>query len=140
MRTSDNCIPSNERQALQWLIPALDSPLSDMPQEDFLKAWFAIGYLYGGLHPDAATDHGTEISMKDEGPDRFRLIEPRLIAPFYVKSGWPVVLAPLADEAWARAEDGLLEDDELYCYELVKVGILDRMTGEAGLASTPMKD
>ncbi len=139
MRTSDNCIPSNERQALQWLIPALDSPLSDMPQEDFLKAWFAIGYLYGGIHPDEATDHGTEISMKDEGPDRFRLIEPRLIAPFYVKSGWPVVLAPLADEAWARAEDGLLEDDELYCYELVNIGILDRMSGVTGLMSTSLK-
>ncbi|MBX2981676.1 MAG: hypothetical protein KF843_03305 [Flavobacteriales bacterium] len=127
MRTSDSCIPSNERQALQWLIPALDSPLSDMSHEDFLKAWFSIGYLYGGLHPDEATDHGTEISMKAEGPDRFRLIEPRLIAPFYVQSGWPVVLAPLADEAWARYEDGLLEDDELYCYEALQHGLLKRI-------------
>ena len=82
MRTSDHYIPSNEQQALQWLISALDSPLKDMPQEDFLKAWFSIGYLYGGLHPDEATDHGTEISMKDDGPDRFRLIEPPLIAPY----------------------------------------------------------
>lgn len=132
MRTSDHFIPSNERQALQWLIPALDRPLGNMPKDDFLKAWFSIGYLYGGLHPDEAIDHGTEISMKDEGPDRFRLIEPRLIAPFYLKSGWPVLLAPLADEAWARAEDGLLEDDEIYCFELVKIGILDRRAGETG--------
>jgi DNA (cytosine-5)-methyltransferase 1 len=139
MRPSDNFIPSNEREALQWLIPALDRPVADMPHEDFLKAWFSISYLYGGLHPDEATDHGEEISTEDLGPDRFRLIEPRLIAPFYVQSGWPVVLAPLAEEAWFRFEQGHLEEDEFYCYELVKIGILDRTTGETGLESTPLK-
>ncbi|MBL7951103.1 MAG: hypothetical protein JNM62_05230 [Flavobacteriales bacterium] len=132
-------IPSNERQALQWLIPALDRPLENLPHDEFLKAWFAIGYLYGGLNPDEATFHGTEISYEDDGPDRFRLIEPRLIAPFYVRSGWPLVLAPIADEAWRRDELGMMADDELYCYELVKIGILDRMTGETGLASTSLK-
>lgn len=132
-------IPCNEREALQWLIPALDRPLENMPHDDFLKAWFAIFYLYGGLHPDEATFHGDEISYEDDGPDRFRLIEPRLIAPFYVRSGWPLVLAPLAEEAWRRDELGMLADDELYCYELVKIGILDRMTGETGLLSTTLK-
>ena len=131
--------PNNEREALQWLIPALDRPLKNMPHDEFLKAWFAIGYLYGGLNPDEATLHGTEISYEDIGPDRFRLIEPRLIAPFYVRSGWPLVLAPLAEEAWRRDELGMLADDELYCYELVKAGILDRMDGETGLLSTSLK-
>lgn len=132
MRTSDHFRPGSEQQALQWLIPALDRPLADMPQDDFIKAWFAIGYLYGGLNPDEATCHGTEISYKDDGPDRFRLIEPRLIAPFYVRSGWPVVLAPLAEEAWNRFDRGEMEDNELYCYELVQLGMLDRMTGRPG--------
>ena len=136
MEDSINFIPNNEREALQWLIPALDRPLQNMPHEEFLKAWFAIGYLYGGLNPDEATYHGTEISHEDIGPDRFRLIEPRLIAPFYVRSGWPLVLAPIADEVWRRDELGMMEDDELYCYELVKLGILDRMAGETGLLST----
>ena len=113
-------IPNNEREALQWLIPALDRPLASMPHIEFLKAWFAISYLYGGLNPDEATFHGTEISYADNGPDRFRLIEPRLIVPFYVRSGWPLVLAPLAAEAWRRDELGMMADDELYCYELVK--------------------
>ncbi len=139
MRASDHFRPSSEREALQWLIPALDRPLVDMPHDDFLKAWFAIGYLYGGLNPDEATNHGAEVSWKDDGPDRFRLIEPRLIAPFYVRSGWPLVLAPLAEEAWRRDELGMLDDDELYCYELVQMGILDRMTGQTGLLSTSLK-
>lgn len=118
------------------MIPALDRPLANMPHDDFLKAWFAIGYLYGGLNPDEATNHGTEISCKEDGPDRFRLIDRRLIAPFYVHSGWPLVLAPLAEEAWRRDEFGMLDDDELYCYEVVRMGILDRMTGQTGLLST----
>jgi len=139
MNTSAHLIPSSEREALQWLIPALDRPLENMPQEEFLKAWFAIGYLYGGLNPDEATFHGDEVSYDDNGPDRFRLIEPRLIAPSYVESGWPLVLAPLAEEAWRRYEQGFMAEDELYCYELVKIGILDRMTGETGLASTSLK-
>lgn len=138
METPITFIPNSEREALQWLIPALDRPLEDMPHDQFLKAWFSIGYLYGGLNPDEATFHGTEVSYEDNGPDRFRLIEPRLIAPFYVRSGWPVVLAPLAAEAWRRDELGMLADDELYCYELVKVGILDRMTGQTGLLSTSL--
>lgn len=139
MKPSNSLIPANERQALQWLIPALDRPLQDMPQDQFLKAWFAIGFLYGGLNPDEATDHGAEICTDDDGPDRFRLIEPRLITPYYKRSGWPVVLAPLAAEAWRRNEDERMEDDELYCYELVQAGIHDRMTGETGLVSTTLK-
>jgi DNA (cytosine-5)-methyltransferase 1 len=132
-------VPSSEHEALHWLIPALDRPLADMPMNEFLKAWFAIGYLYGGLYPDEATDHGEQIAFDNDGPDRFNLIEPRLIAPYYVQSGWPVVLAPLAAEAWKRYEAGLVEEDEFYCYELVMHGILDRQTGETGLASNTLK-
>jgi DNA (cytosine-5)-methyltransferase 1 len=111
-----------------------------MPNDEFLRAWFAIGYLYGGLNPDSATEHGTDISYTDDGPDRFRILEPRLIAPYYVNSGWPLVLAPLAAEAWRRDELGMLADDELYCYEAVKQGIMDRMTGETGLLSLRMTE
>lgn len=126
-------IPKNEQEALQWLIPALDKPLRNMPLEQFKKAWFAIGYLYSGLHPDETGNHGTEVSHEDDGPFRFRLIEPRLIAPFYVESGWPLVLAPFAEEAWHRYENDELEDDELYCYEQANAGIVDRKKRVTGL-------
>lgn len=132
-------IPCNEREALQWLIPALDRPLGDMPHEEFMKAWHAVAYLYGGLHPDEATDHGTEIARDHDGPDRFQLIEPRLVNPYYRQSGWPVVLAPLAEEAWRRYEDELIQEEEFYCCGALNVGILDRMTGETGLESTSLK-
>lgn len=140
MEASILFIPSNEREALQWLIPALDRPLADMPMDEFMKAWHAIAYLYGGLHPDEATDHGAEIANDHDGPERFILIEPRLDAPYYVQSGWPLVLAPLAEEAWRRYEAGRLEEDEFYCYEACKAGIVARIRDDTGLVSTPMTD
>lgn len=130
--------PKNEHEALQWLIPCLDRPLVDLYNDDLIMAWFAVGYLYGGLNPDEATDHGIEVSNEDHGPIRFRLIEPRLIAPYYLKSGWPLILAPLAKEVWSRYENGEIEEGELYCYELVKQGIIDRMKRETGLLSTAL--
>lgn len=139
MDTSIIFIPSNEREALQWLIPALDRPLADMPMDEFMKAWHAVAYLYGGLHPDAATEHGEETANDHEGPDRFELIEPRLIGPYYVESGWPVVLAPLAAEAWRRYEADQLKEDEFYCAEAQWAGMEGRMIGDTGLASTPLK-
>ncbi len=132
-------IPNSEREAMQWLIPALDRPLKEMADDDFRKAWFAISYLYGGLNPDEASNHGDEICNDHDGPFRFQLIEPRLVNPYYKNSGWPVVLAPLADEAWERHENGRLEEYELYCCEVVRIGILDRMAGETGLLSTSLK-
>jgi DNA (cytosine-5)-methyltransferase 1 len=95
METSALFIPGNEREALQWLIPALDRPLANMPMDEFLKAWHAISYLFGGLNPDEATNHGVEVANDHDGPERFQLIEPRLVGPYYVQSGWPLVLAPM---------------------------------------------
>ncbi len=139
MSSSDHLIPSHEREALQWLIPALDRPLATMEHKAFLRAWSAIGYLYGGLDPDATSDHGTEVTLEDDGPDRFRLIEPRLIVPRYTRSGWPVVLAPLAEEAWHRYEQDLMHEDEFYYCDSLHAGLMGRMAGETGLDSTPLK-
>lgn len=140
MVSSTLFIPGNEREALQWLIPALDRPLRDMPHAEFMRAWSAVAYLYGGLHPDAATDHGEAISFEGDGPDRFRILEPRLIAPFYVESGWPLVLAPLAEEAWRRGDLGMLADDELYCVDAQWAGIDHLHSGDhTGLVSTTLK-
>ena len=103
-----------------------------------MKAWHSIAYLYGGLHPDEATNHGDGIANDHDGPERFKLIETRLVGPYYVRSGWPVALVPLADEAWRRFEAGRLEEDEFYCYEACQAGIMARLGASTGLVSTPM--
>jgi DNA (cytosine-5)-methyltransferase 1 len=125
--------PSNEQEALQWLLPVLDVPKDEIPDNAFKRAWCAIFYLYGGLNPDDAGDHGTELIAVDDGPERFRDVEPRLIAPRYRMSGWPVVLAPLADEAWLRHESGRLSENELYCVAALQAGLLDRSNAVEGV-------
>jgi DNA (cytosine-5)-methyltransferase 1 len=64
-------------------------------------------------------------SEADDSPE-IRNIEPRLLTPFYVDSGWPQILAPVAAEAWRRYEAGELKDDEFYCSEAVVAGMCSR--------------
>jgi DNA (cytosine-5)-methyltransferase 1 len=124
----DNPIqPSCEQEALQWLLPSMDRSLHEVPKAEFLKAWSALFYLYGGLHPDGAFDHGAQLDHTNDGSERFNRIEPRLIAPSYASSGWPVVLVPLADEAWRRYELDQITDDEMYCADAQYAGMEARM-------------
>lgn len=133
-------IPSSEREALQWLIPALDAPVHDMLPPDFNRVWHAIQYLYMGLNPDEASDHGTEVSYDpSQGPERFMLIEPRLVAPYYVQSGWPLVLIPIVTEARLRSEEGIMSDAELYNLAALHAGHLDRSSGKTGLDFISLK-
>lgn len=58
MASSNAFISSNEREALQWLIPGLDLRLHDIPDDDFKRAWQSLFYLHTGLKPVSARDLG----------------------------------------------------------------------------------
>ena len=123
-------LPATQSEAVQWLLPLIQAAdnktLRQTPAADFKRGWYSVGFLYAGLHPDSALEHGKETSHDmDEFPE-IRRIEPRLLAPFYVQSGWPVVLAPVLEEAWRRYEAGGLKDDEFYCSEAVIAGMCHR--------------
>jgi len=137
MNALTNLIPSSEREALDRLLSTVDKPLHDMPHEQFMKAWNAVFYLYQGLHPDDCADHGEEIGHDQDGPERFQLIEPRLISPFYVKSGWPVLIAPIAIEAHRRLAEGVITEDEFYPSDAQCAGIDGRQGGDASLLLAP---
>lgn len=110
-------IPIDEKQALEWLLPLLDARMSDLrnvPKNRFKRAWSAIAFLYAGLHPDSALEHGVNIRHDSKDYQPVGTVEPRLINPYYEESGWPVVLAPVALEAWRRYENNLLSDNEFY--------------------------
>ncbi len=97
--------------------PLLDldaNQLRAVPDETFQRGWQAIACLYPGLHPDDATEHGEEIRTDMPSFAPVSGMEPRLVNPFYAKSGWPVVLAPVAEEAWRRYEAGELAAHEFY--------------------------
>jgi DNA (cytosine-5)-methyltransferase 1 len=123
-------LPDNQDEAVQWLlvlVRAADSQtLRDVSAAEFKRGWYAVGFLYPGLHPDSALDHGDEVSDVAQDILEIRQIEPRLLAPNYVESGWPVILAPVAAEAWRRYEAGELEGGELYCSEAVIAGLCFR--------------
>ena len=123
-------LPATDEEAVDWLRPFLDSvpaALRCVSTVDFKKVWYSIAFLYSGLHPDAALDHGETIGRQPEelcgalGRD-----EHRLISPFYERSGWPVVLAPIAREAWRRYRCGELKEEEFYCAEAQMAGMSHR--------------
>lgn len=123
----DTQSPQNDGQAIEWLMPlvhAADSKkLRKVNKSEFKLGWFSICFLYPQLHPDSALDHGKQISHEIINYAKARKIEPRLIAPFYVGSGWPVALAPVAKEAWRRYEAKELKDDEFYCDDAAMAGL-----------------
>lgn len=126
MKKQNTLIPASETEALQRLCPLLDldsAAMQGVDGETFKRAWYSIAFLYAGLHPDNALDHGEKVM--DDAPDYAPVsqTEPRLIAPYFEQSGWPVVLAPVAKDAWRRFDAGAMENDEFYCVEAQTAGM-----------------
>jgi DNA (cytosine-5)-methyltransferase 1 len=122
-------LPKDEKEAVHWLLPLLDldkRALRGVPQHDFKRAWYSIAFLYAGLHPDSALEHGSRIAEDAQDYLPVSRVERRLVNPYYEQSGWPVVLAPVAKEAWRRYESGGFKDDEFYCSEAQMAGICHR--------------
>jgi DNA (cytosine-5)-methyltransferase 1 len=122
-------LPVSEIQAIEWLLPLLDLPrraLREMPSDEFKRAWYSIAFIYAGLHPDGALDHGKTTSRDVEDHLLARRADPRLLAPYYERSGWPVILADIANEAWRRNLRGDLADEEFYCSDAQLAGMCCR--------------
>ncbi len=126
----DISLPKNDEQALEWLLSLVHAAdtkaLKKVDTSEFKRGWFSIGFLYPGLHPDGALDHGKQISSEVIKHAEVRKMDPRLIAPFYVESGWPVALTPVAREAWRRYDAKELKDHEFYCGDAVMAGLMHR--------------
>ena len=118
-------LPKSDVQAAEWVANVAKlSPqeLRRVPIEEIKRAWYSIAFLYMGLHPDSALEHGTEILDDAEDYPAVDKIEPRLINPYYEQSGWPVFLEDLGNEAWRRFDLGQLEDEEFYCSDAQMAG------------------
>jgi DNA (cytosine-5)-methyltransferase 1 len=123
-------LPVDQNQAVQWLLPLIEAAdkgsLPKTSAEDFKRGWYSVGFLYAQLHPDSALEHGQELSNDIEDFPEISKIEPRLLAPYFLQSGWPLVLAPIVKEARRRYESDALKDDEFYCSEAVIAGMHSR--------------
>lgn len=97
-------IPDSLRAASTHIRAAFSRPVANLPRTDFIRAWCSIAYLFPGLHPNAADDSD---------------------------GGWPRALKPMAAEAWRRAEQGEISDDQLYPIDSQWSGLYDRMQDHA---------
>ena len=120
-------LPKHRQEAVAWITPLLDvnqRTLRLVDAAQFKRCWYSIAFLYAGLHPDSALEHGDVIA--EDAPDYplVSSVEPRLLNPYYEQSGWPVILAPIAKEAWSRYEKGEFQDNEFYCADAQMAGMM----------------
>jgi DNA (cytosine-5)-methyltransferase 1 len=96
--------------------------LRAVPRDEFLRGWHALLFLFPGLHPDNALDHGDdieEIPTEQLGLPGFE----RQLDRRHTRSGWPVALELIGREAWRRYERDEITDAEFYCAEAQRAGL-----------------
>lgn len=116
-------IPRTPVAAATTLTPwigADSDKLTHASKKQLLKAWNALAYLFTGLHPDDGLHNRNSIQLSPELP--WGLADS--LREYYEESGWPVALIGLLDEMWLRYEKGEYKDEEFYCADAVKAGIL----------------
>jgi len=121
-------VPSNIEEATDRLVGLVNvadkKQLFRMAREEFLRGWCSIGFLYPDLHPDSALEDGTRTSGTSvHARGELGRIAPRLAAPHYVHSGWPVAVVPVVREAWRRYQAKQFTEQEFYCSEAVLASI-----------------
>jgi DNA (cytosine-5)-methyltransferase 1 len=131
-------IPTSQAEAAARLqeIAGLDRrQLRGCEKDVFLRGWFALFYLFPGLHPDNALDHGDPDAVWSPGQLPLPGLED-FAARRFARSGWPVALELLGHEAWRRFELRELGDDEFYCATAQRAGMSDRETAESAAATS----
>jgi DNA (cytosine-5)-methyltransferase 1 len=135
-------IPKSQAQAAARLqeIAALDRrQLRAAEKLIFLQGWFALFYLFPGLHPDNALDHGDPTSLWSLKQLALPGLEDFATHRF-ARSGWPVALELLGREAWHRYEANELSGQEFYCSVAQCAGIKHRDDRVAGAPSCSLLD
>jgi DNA (cytosine-5)-methyltransferase 1 len=137
--TARGLLPRNEKQAVARLTPLMQAAhkkkeLQTISNKDFRAGWFSLGFIHNRLHPDAAFDNGANKTYQSNGI-HLRVDHPRgLINPVFERSGWPVVLIPIAKEAFRRLRQGDLNVAEYYCSKARVAGarLMNRVNGRNG--------
>jgi DNA (cytosine-5)-methyltransferase 1 len=83
-------------------------PICFVDDDEFKKVWLKIHLLLPNLHPESARDNGSQISSVPKRNVSFCL------EPFFIRSGWPVELAPIAQEACNRHDSGRLHPSDYF--------------------------
>lgn len=110
------------RQRLNGLMNATKTELRECDAVTFLKGWHALLALFPSLHPDNARDHG---DCELDWPDAASVLpflrpEQRRV---HARSGWPVALVLIGEEAWRRFEAGEIAADDFYSVAAQAAGL-----------------
>jgi DNA (cytosine-5)-methyltransferase 1 len=110
-------IPANAEQAasrLHVLMHCDRRQLRALDAATFTRGWHALLWLFPGLHPDNALDHGSE---KLDWPEAETVLPgiDHSSRQFHVRSGWPVALVLIGEEAWRRYDATEIAYETFYC-------------------------
>lgn len=114
-------LPADTVQALEWLgmlACKTRHELRKLDANEFLQGWHALLYLYPGLHPDNALDHGEDEELVQAPCNTAVDLSRR-----YVRSGWPVSLELIGREAWRRFNENQIDENDFYCASAQKEGM-----------------
>jgi DNA (cytosine-5)-methyltransferase 1 len=114
-------LPESADQAVEWIATLASKTryqLRKLDTETFLLGWHALLYLYPGLHPDSALDHGDDEELIAASHDSVVDLSRR-----YLRSGWPVALELIGREAWRRYEAASINEHDFYCVDAQYAGL-----------------
>jgi DNA (cytosine-5)-methyltransferase 1 len=127
--STPSTIPLNQAEAFDRLAAIgsmTGTQLRKADKKTFLEGWHALLYMFPGLHPDNAFDHGDEEETLDVASEESIDLSRR-----YLRSGWPVVLEPFGREAWRRYDRAEINENEFYCLAAQQSGFKARQSERA---------
>jgi DNA (cytosine-5)-methyltransferase 1 len=105
--------PSNRKKAIKKLENIIkksnfEKSIQQKSTTEFLETWYLAHIIHPLLHPESAIDESGEIEYtSDEGKEH-------VFIPFYIRTGWPTQLVPIAKEACNRFKKGEINELEYY--------------------------
>lgn len=96
------------RELEQFINECTIRPIGFVADDEFKEAWKKVRLLLPQLHPESAVDNGQEISDVPRREISF------CFEPYFIRSGWPVELVPIAREAQFRFQSGRLDASEYF--------------------------
>lgn len=89
--------------------------VKELSSKEFLAAWNLIHLIHPTLHPETALNKTGGVYMSSPTGTS------EILAPYYKRSGWPVALIPIAEEANSRYKNQELTEEDYYFNNLISV-------------------